>query len=312
MANSSYWNFQVPIANPDGTPTDAYMRWLNNQLAIKKVAEAATPQARKIITEGGILGGGDLSHDLTLSLADTGVEAGVYGNDLNVPQITVDSRGRVTHVEQVAISINNSGGVSSGQPFWFKPPKVSEVTKFDPLASGIIISDDTDIGMVCDFNKPPVDCGFQGIMVQLPNPNNDWVFELHYTTNFSGREYWGVMGAALLDLAGGKAIIEGNFPNASVSPDVSTEAYNYPQGWVTNIRSLQKQRFTENFIKVVHTGGNYLFYRSNNGKTYAEPYIIPDTQYTPNKASHIGFGTAIGGGNAVWSYQVILDRFKLV
>lgn len=54
-----------------------------------------TPQTRNINTGTGLQGGGDLSTDRTLSLANTTVTAGTYGAS-GVPQFTVDAQGRIT------------------------------------------------------------------------------------------------------------------------------------------------------------------------------------------------------------------------
>jgi hypothetical protein len=75
-----------------------------------------TPTAGQInITDGGAGG------PATLSLADTAVTPGTYGDGTNIPQVTVDAKGRVTGV--VSIPIVTPGGT------------VTDVTASEPLHS---------------------------------------------------------------------------------------------------------------------------------------------------------------------------------
>lgn len=61
------------------------------------LADNAVPKIRQIeTTDGDIVGGGSLSSDLTLGLAETGVAADSYGAYDAVPSLTLDAKGRVT------------------------------------------------------------------------------------------------------------------------------------------------------------------------------------------------------------------------
>ena len=67
---------------------------------------SGVPTSRQVIAGTGMTGGGALSSNVTLSianggvgsvqLANSGVTSGVYGNATNIPVLTVDSKGRVT------------------------------------------------------------------------------------------------------------------------------------------------------------------------------------------------------------------------
>jgi hypothetical protein len=56
------------------------------------------------VNAGAGLTGGGSSPIVSLSISDTGVDAGIYGNTTHVPQFSVNSRGQITDVNPVEIS----------------------------------------------------------------------------------------------------------------------------------------------------------------------------------------------------------------
>ena len=68
----------------------------------------AVPNTVNVIAGTGMSGGGALTGNVTLNLANTSVAAGTYGNATAVSQITVDAQGRITSAGNVTIAIANS------------------------------------------------------------------------------------------------------------------------------------------------------------------------------------------------------------
>jgi hypothetical protein len=68
----------------------------------------ATPNTAYVLAGTGMTGGGQLTGNVTITLADTSVVAGTYGNATAVGQVTVDAQGRVTSASNVTIAISNT------------------------------------------------------------------------------------------------------------------------------------------------------------------------------------------------------------
>lgn len=68
----------------------------------------AVPNTVNVLAGTGLSGGGALTGNVTLNLANTAVVAGTYGTASEVSQVTIDAQGRITSAANVAISISNS------------------------------------------------------------------------------------------------------------------------------------------------------------------------------------------------------------
>ena len=119
---------RAPITGSDGVATPFYARqWQNLIDLVKSVLvlqdDSASNAARITVLEGEVavleateIGGDNVdiqpapaplsAGNITLNLSDTAVTPATYGDASNVPQITVDQKGRVTGVVDVPISFS--------------------------------------------------------------------------------------------------------------------------------------------------------------------------------------------------------------
>lgn len=97
----------VPVAKGGTGATDAPTALTNL---------GAVPITRTVSAGTGLTGGGNLSADRTISLANTAVTPATYGTASQVGTFTVDGQGRITSAANVAVAINASAVTSGTLP----------------------------------------------------------------------------------------------------------------------------------------------------------------------------------------------------
>ena len=70
------------------------------------VGAVSVPSTRVIATGTGLAGGGDLSQNRTIYIANTGVTSGTYGSSTQVPILTINDQGQVTNVSTSSFSVS--------------------------------------------------------------------------------------------------------------------------------------------------------------------------------------------------------------
>ena len=97
----------VPVAKGGTGATDAPTALTNL---------GAVPTTRTVSAGTGLTGGGNLSADRTISLANTAVTPATYGTASQVGTFTVDGQGRITSAANVSVAINASAVTSGTLP----------------------------------------------------------------------------------------------------------------------------------------------------------------------------------------------------
>jgi hypothetical protein len=92
------------------TPTDSVLsvNGFTGAVSLGAADVGAPPTSRTISAGTGLSGGGDLSANRTISLANTAVSAASYGSASQVSTFTVDAQGRLTAASNTNIAIANT------------------------------------------------------------------------------------------------------------------------------------------------------------------------------------------------------------
>ena len=149
----------APVASEDSLMMIVY-QGNNYQIRVGDLLSVAgVPTSTQVIAGTGMTGGGQLTGNVTLSVApkginstlinDTGVAAGVYGNATNIPVFTVDSTGRVT----AATTVPATGGSGSFVP------TTTQVIAGNGLTGGGALS--SNVTLTANFSAVAPQSGFQ-------------------------------------------------------------------------------------------------------------------------------------------------------
>ncbi len=175
---------EFPIVTPDGKPTEYFIRWAQQrQIDISDgITEAQAKQliedwsaGRSVLAGTGLDGGGPLSSDVTLNLADTAVTPGTYGSSTKVPVIDVDQQGRLTNITEVTVS----GGGGGGGLWYFNPPPLSI---FTDVANSPNPVEDPDTGLQIYDGAADIN----GLGYAIPSPGADWHCTVHVVSGLTG------------------------------------------------------------------------------------------------------------------------------
>lgn len=169
--NGSVWE-QI-----DNTDTVASVNGYVGAVVLTAADVGAPPTTRTISAGTGLTGGGDLSANRTITLADTTVTAGAYGSASSVPNYTVNAQGQLTAAASTAIAINGNQITSGVVGTAYGGTGLSSFT-----ANGVVYASSTSAlatgsALTFDGNRLIVKGGNAGQFV-LDNANEQYVQQL--------------------------------------------------------------------------------------------------------------------------------------
>jgi hypothetical protein len=268
---------RAPITDSSGVATDFFARqWKNLVDLVTSVItlqdDSVANAARITVLEGTEIGGtaGQITPlpaalsagNITLQLADTAVTPGTYGDGVNTPQLTVDSKGRITGV--INIPITGGGGGGGGGDCW-------ELVTTRTIAAGTTSEDITDLG------------GYDDLLVFLDNS----------TASTSQARIMRVSvdnGVTFFNTSGDYQTIgaSGSISNQSSMAGTSATAAARSAAWL-----LINKNSTED-PKLVQANSNYFFIRTTSAIDAIQ--IRSGTVGTINSGTIYVFGKTCGGG----------------
>jgi hypothetical protein len=172
-------NWNTPLVDPKtGFPSSQFMilwqQMFGNQGTLDRDVQEKAAASTQIIAGTGLTGGGDLSADRTLDLADTAVTPGTYGSSTKSAVVTIDQQGRLTEVTEASIA---GGG---GGPF------------IGVFASPTAATGNSDKAKGCKFTVGPNGDQIAGLWVRI-NANGADTFTAHLVEMSSATAYSSVV-----------------------------------------------------------------------------------------------------------------------
>ena len=234
------------------------------------IASATTLTADYVETAVGtagqisVVGGTGNKSTATINLVATGVTSGTYGNSTTVPQITVDSYGRIQNIDLVASAANGSGSAGTVDSA-FKNIAVTGQTTIssDSTADTVTFTDGTGIDITTvagtdtitfSANMSEIGAGLSASSlsdIATTTPTNGQVLKYNSSTSkYEPFTLTDATGIALTDLSGSTGITYDNssgaialtntgivaktYGNVNVIPQITVNA----QGQITNISNV--------------------------------------------------------------------------
>jgi hypothetical protein len=283
MANNQPLQWRSPITNPDGTPTPEFMRWAQQRL--QDIAAGLTRDQLIEILGGisinagdGLIGGGAIDQSRTLhvnpgtglnitadavTLANTAIAPGSYGDATHVGQFTVDQQGRLTAAANVAITGGGGGGGGSYEPAPNRIPLVSQFTWFN---QGLGTASDGIGALLADFH---IDTNFHGLIEPVPGAAFDYYVRMegmHFNANATAGSPYYQLGPMLFNSANNRAIAF--VMGQEITGAGTSIGYRVP---ATGIPAAS-------FNVVYHTGSvkPYRWFRMGSNGTTITMYVSPD------------------------------------
>lgn len=217
------YNSNAKVANDDGTAHQFFVQQWNLLLAFIKStlatfatisAQLAELFATGITGSNGITVTGSFADGgFDVSLTDTTVTPGTYGDATHTPQITIDQQGRIETVANVLIS---GGGGSTMSPFWATAPTVPTLASFTPVNGGVGVAQTqttrgvavTTTGIAGDRNQ----------LLERTTPGATWTMTALVVGDYTDRQFM-TRGLYVRDSATGKMQVYGfaatNVPTAN-------------------------------------------------------------------------------------------------
>ncbi len=171
-----------------------------------------------------------------------------------------------------------SGGVN----WWLAPPTAASFSLASGDGNTITLTDDTDVGLLVDTGAPVGGDIIRTAYRTLTTKALDWsmtirIEKLMQQANFSG------MGLMLWDSVAGRS--ESFHFESNV---VVHNKWNGLSGFNSQYYSITMALVDIKWLRVVHTGGNYVTYLSADGKLWSQVGSASDTGFLTNRANRVG------------------------
>ena len=176
-----------------------------------------------------------------------------------------------------------SGGGGGGGAL-FDPPAAADFTLVSGDATQLTLIDDADAGLIAttgNFN------GWRMAVQELTDPTGDFDVISKSNSLFGLNNNTELGQIVLRDSVSGRHTTFGfTITNLVVSNYGSLTGFSGRPFTYTGVYGQPGIQW----FRIVHTGGEYIFYVSSNGKYWAELYRLTDTSFLTNRADQVGFG----------------------
>lgn len=193
--------------------------------------------------------------------------------------------------------------VGSTNPWYWSPPGASAFTLSNGGgAANMVLTDDTDSGLIFE----PTSFAAGGVLSHcfalqnLASPTADWTMTARLEGSPNGTFEYNGFGLCLYESSTNKFITH-FFRTYSSNPSIAVCYWNSATSFNSDQRTMTNTMYR--WLRVVHTGGNYIFKISVSGKRWITILTVSDTAFLAGRADKVGF--VMGSARATdiyWQY----------
>jgi hypothetical protein len=289
------------IVDKNGNPTDYFTRWaqqkqidigksisltdLTNYLAGHKLIAGTGIQ---LTPDGNIADGVTIHADAQAILDEITATRGalLYRGLLGWTALTPGTSGQFLKTNGAGADPAWAAAGGGGTAWDFLPPTAASFSLVSGDATQLALTDDSNVGLITQFNSAATGgqvmrCAFR----TLSNKALDWTLTIKMKMLIPSINYRGI-GILLYDS------LSANNIGFEVTTDSGLRVAKWTNLLGTGGVNLATQNVTAGtyieWLQVVHTGGNYIFNISENGKLWVEHSRVVDTAQMANRADKVG------------------------
>lgn len=168
-------------------------------------------------------------------------------------------------------------------PWSFSPPTAASFTLVSGDATNLTLADDSDVGLTVNCGAPVTGEKIRGAIRTLTTKASDWDLKVKINLAMPNTQY-SMFGILLYDSVAGKCHVFG----IDETGGIHVANVGNLTTWSSNPLASTPIARTENWLRVQHTGGNYVFSISIDGKNWSTVYTVGDTSYLTSRADKVG------------------------
>lgn len=203
------------------------------------------------------------------------------------------------------------GTAGSSAPWYWSPPTAASFTLSNASASNMILTDNTDVGLIIDPGATWAAGALSHAFAlrTLASASAAWTMTARFEGSCNGEFEYNGFGLCLYESSTNKFIEFDYQRTYSQSPSIAVDYWNSGTSFSSDQRILHSTKHP--WLRVVHDGTNYKFQLSSCGKSWFQILSVTNTAWLAGKADKVGFTMGCARNTDIY-WQYTCQNFSIV